>query len=91
MDAATLTNLQDFVEAANQSGQLNYEYGCEITAVEEDHVVVRFFDEDGDGCCTGKLSVHSDTLMAWQEEDDAEPILFSNRPWVLVAITYAGA
>lgn len=91
MDAETLTKLKDFVNAANNSGQINYDWGCQIASVKDDHILVEFFstDEDDDLSRVGKLSVHSDTLMAWQEGDD-EPIIFSNRPWILVSITYAG-
>lgn len=93
MDAATLAKLQDFVEAANHSGQLNYDWGCQIVSVVGEHVYVRFFDTDqceDEEEYIGKLSVHSDTLMAWQEKEDTEPIIFSNHPWILVSITYAG-
>jgi len=97
MDDTTLTSLKRFVNIADRSGQNNYDWAAEIYAVEKDHVCVRFYDTDivdkdeqMETSCTGKLSIHSDTLMAWQTDEDEEPIIFSNRPWILVAITYAG-
>lgn len=96
MDAAKLAFLKDFVSRAAASGSINYDWTAEIYAIESDHVCVRFYDDDivdeteqMESSLVGKLYIHSDTLMAWQEADD-EPIIFSARPWILVAITYAG-
>ena len=96
MDSVDFERLQDFVTKASQSGTINYDWGCEIYGVESDHVCVRCFSTDiGDTdlqmelSLTGKLSIHSDGLMAWSTVDGEEPVLFSGFPWVFVAITYA--
>ena len=96
MANAKQTKLQDFINTANSTGQINYDWGCEIYGFEDDHALVRCFDtnmseqEQLEECITGKLYAHSDRLMAWSTDEDEEPIIFSARPWILVAMTYAG-
>lgn len=86
------TRLRAFVAAADTSGRANYDYGCEIIEQKDDHVIVRFSctDTDDDVPVVGKLWMHNEGFMAWLQEEDKEPVIFSDRAWVLVAIAYAG-
>lgn len=85
--------LRRFVDSANNSGRINYDYGCKIIEEKEDHVVVKFFDTDvgeSEDDIQGKLWMYNEGFMAWQEDDTLVPIIFTDFPWILVSITYAG-